>query len=353
MLKKWDLNRGGYKIKRNKTYASSTDVAKLAGVSQSAVSRTFKPGASVSPETRKKVMAAAEKLGYRPSFIPSIMLNHRSRLVAVVIGGLYNSFYTSVLETFAKMLQAKGWRILLVHVESGHTFDDIVPMLAGYRVDAIVSALAVLSAEAVEQLSQLRVPVISFNTRFSGDWVYSINCDSVGASRVMAEHFIERGARKFAYIAGPIDSQANIDRQRGYCQRLNEAGFEAPLILEGDYRYEAGYAAIKQLRDRVSSTTKLPDAIYCANDLLALGAMDALRQEVGVRIPHDIIVGGYDNIAEASWAAYNLTTLVHDGQKMVERAIEILTIIEMGKPLDTDHQSVIESPLVVRKSTSI
>jgi len=115
----------------------------------------------------------------------------------------------------------------------------------------------------------------------------------------MAEHFIERGARKFAYITGPIDSQANIDRQLGFCQRLDEARFEAPFILEGGYRYEAGYAAIRQLKDMVSSATKLPDAIYCANDLLALGAMDALRQEVGVRIPDDIIVGGYDNIAEA------------------------------------------------------
>lgn len=340
-------------MKRNKPYASSTDVARLAGVSQSAVSRTYKPGASVSPETRKKVMAAAEELGYRPSFIPSIMLSHRSRLVAVVIGGLYNPFYTSVLETFSKMLQAEGWRILLVHVESGHTFDDIVPMLAGYRVDAIVSALAVLSPEALEQLSQLRVPVISFNTRFSGDWVYSISCDSVGASRVMAEHFIERGARKFAYITGPIDSQANIDRQLGFCQRLDETGFESPFILEGDYRYEAGYAAIRQLKDMVSSATKLPDAIYCANDLLALGAMDALRQEFGVRIPDDIIVGGYDNIAEAGWAAYNLTTLVHDGQKMVERAIEILTMSEMGQLRASDQQSVIESPLIVRKSTMI
>ncbi|MCD4513697.1 LacI family DNA-binding transcriptional regulator [Brucella pseudogrignonensis] len=338
-------------MKRDKPYASSTDVARLAGVSQSAVSRTFKPGASVSPETRKKVLAAAEELGYRPSFIPSIMLSHRSRLVAVVIGGLYNPFYTSVLETFSKMLQAEGWRILLVHVESGHTFDDIVPMLAGYRVDAIVSALAVLSPEALEQLSQLRVPVISFNTRFSGEWVHSISCDSVGASRVMAEHFIERGARKFAYITGPADSQANIDRQFGFCKRLEETGFEPPLILEGNYRYEAGYAAIKQLKDMMSSTKELPDAIYCANDLLALGAIDALRKEIGVRIPDDIIVGGYDNIAEAGWASYNLTTLVHDGEKMVERAIEILAESEPGQIGERDHQSVIASPLIIRNST--
>ncbi len=340
-------------MKRDKPYASSTDVARLAGVSQSAVSRTYKPGASVSPETRKKVMAAAEELGYRPSFIPSIMLSHRSRLVAVVIGGLYNPFYSTVLETFSQRLQDEGWRVLLVHANSGHTFDDIVPMLAGYRVDAIVSALAVLSQEAAEQLSQLRVPVISFNTPFSDGWVHSINCDNIGGSRAMAEHFIERGATKFGYITGPTDSQANIDRKLGFFCAIEEAGLDQPLILEGNFRYESGYQAIKKLHDTNGSTKVLPDAIFCANDLIALGAMDALRHEFQINVPGDILIGGYDNIAEAGWASYNLTTLVHDGQQMVERAIEILSESEPRKLSDTNQQSIIASPLIIRNSTGV
>ena len=126
-------------------YASSTDVARLAGVSQSAVSRTYKPGASVSAETRRKVLEAAEELGYRPSLIPRIMLNHRSYLVAVVIGGMENPFYARVLEEFTTRLQAIGHQVLLVHVDSNHSLDAAIPRLASYRVDAIVSALAVLS----------------------------------------------------------------------------------------------------------------------------------------------------------------------------------------------------------------
>ena len=104
-------------------YASSTDVARLAGVSQSAVSRTYKPGGSVSAETRRKVLAAAEQLGYRPSLIPQIMLNHRSYLVAIVIGGMYNPFYAKVLEEFTVKLQAIGHQVLLVHVDSDHSLD--------------------------------------------------------------------------------------------------------------------------------------------------------------------------------------------------------------------------------------
>ena len=108
-------------------YSSSTDVARLAGVSQSAVSRTYKPGGSVSAETRRKVLAAAEQLGYRPSLIPQIMLNHRSYLVAIVIGGMYNPFYAKVLEEFTVKLQATGHQVLLVHVDSGHSLDATSP----------------------------------------------------------------------------------------------------------------------------------------------------------------------------------------------------------------------------------
>ena len=110
-----------------KKYPSSTDVARFAGVSQSAVSRTFKPGASVSKETRQKILAAAEELGYQPSLIPRIMLTHRSYLVAIVVGGMYNPFYSTILEQFLVSLQEAGKQALLVHVNSGHSLEPIVP----------------------------------------------------------------------------------------------------------------------------------------------------------------------------------------------------------------------------------
>ena len=128
-----------------KKYASSVDVARMAGVSQSAVSRTFSGGAHVSEATRKKVLDAAKQLDYRPSLIPRIMLTHKSNLVAIVVGGLYNPFYSAVLEQFTIKFQAAGHQILLVHVASDHALDDVIPKLASYRVDAIVSALAILS----------------------------------------------------------------------------------------------------------------------------------------------------------------------------------------------------------------
>ena len=221
-------------------YASSTDVARLAGVSQSAVSRTYKPGASVSAETRRRVLEAAEKLGYRPSLIPQIMLNHRSYLVAIVIGGMYNPFYSAVLEQFTIKLQEIGHQVLLVHVDSGHALDAVIPRLASYRVDAIVSALAVLSAEAAEELARFKIPVISFNTPVNNEWVSSVSCDNEGAGAEIADLFFARGARSFGYITGPFGSPASEERFAGYRNRLREMGFADLRVAAADFHYEAG-----------------------------------------------------------------------------------------------------------------
>ena len=154
-------------MSQRKRYASSTDVARLAGVSQSAVSRSFKPGASVSAEMRRKIAAAAEALDYKPSLIPRIMLTERSGLVAVIIGRLDNPCYATILERFAIGLEALGHQLVVVAADSGYKLDDAIQRLASYRVDAVLSPLAILSAEAHRSLARLRIPVVSLNTRIA------------------------------------------------------------------------------------------------------------------------------------------------------------------------------------------
>src|SRR3954452_21993834 len=189
-------------MKSGRRYPSSTDVARAAGVSQSAVSRAFSEGKSVSEETSRKVFAAAKKLGYSPNFIPRILLKHRSHLVAVVISGASNAFYAVALEEFTKALQKMGNQVLLVHVDSVHSLDGVMPMLASYRVDAFVSALPILSAEAARAFARVRIPAISFNTPINNLWVASVCVDSAGGARAVADLFIARGARSFGFVAG-------------------------------------------------------------------------------------------------------------------------------------------------------
>ena len=257
--------------------------------------------------------------------IPQIMLNHRSYLVALVIGGMYNPFYARVLEEFTIQLHAIGHQVLLVHVDSGHSLDSVIPRLASYRVDAIVSALAVLSAEAAAALARFKIPVVSFNTPVKNEWVTSISSDNKGAGAEIADLFVARGARSFAYIAGP----GRQSRQRRSAQGLSRPPRGSRLwrsvrLLPGTSITRAGCRGLLSLlRD-----SGPPDAIFCANDLIAIGAIDAIRSRTSLRAPEDVLLAGFDDIAMAGWAAYDLTTFVQDARLMVSETIRVLQTAE-------------------------
>lgn len=334
-------------MKRPRRHPSSTDVARLAGVSQSAVSRAFSEGKSISQETSRKVFDAAEKLGYSPNFIPRILLNHRSGLVAVVISGAANPFYARALEAFTVALQDTGRQALLVHVESDHSLDGIVPRLASYRVDAILSALPVLSREAARAFAKVRIPTVSFNTPIRNRWVTSVCSDSAGGAAMVADLFVARGARSFAYVAGSAGSHANGERFRGYRDRLRAHGFDRVAVAAGDFLYEGGFEAALALTARAPP----PDAVFCANDLMAIGALDALRGRLGLRVPEDMLVAGYDDVPEASWAAYDLTTIVQDAPAMVEEAMSILESMMTSSKSAGGVVRVVPSRLIERSTT--
>ena len=326
-------------------YASSIDVARLAGVSQSSVSRTYRPGASVSAETREKVVAAAEQLGYRPSLIPQIMLNHRSHLVALVIGGMYNPFYARALEEFTVQLHATGRQVLLVPVESGHSFDSVIPRLASYRVDAIVSALAVLSAEAATALAKFKIPVVSFNTPVKNEWVTSISSDNRGAGAEIADLFIARGARSFASIAGPEGSPASDDRLTGFRDRLAARGFPDPTGRGGTSVTRADGTGC----GRCSATGRPP--MRSSAPTISWRSARSTRSAATSRVPEDVLIAGFDDIAMAGWAAYDLTTFVQDAPRMVSETIRVLQIAEDVRAPLGEISLVLPARLVERGST--
>ncbi len=331
-----------------KRYASSTDVARLAGVSQSAVSRAFTPGASVSAETRRKVMEAAEALGFRPSVIPQIMLTARSGLVAVIVGGLHNAFYGAVLERFATRLRDAGKQVLLVPVESDYALDTVAAELSCYRVDAIVSGLALLSQEVADALSAFRIPVVSFNAGVTSDWVASVDSDNRASGAAAAALLHRRGGGRFAFLAGPEESPASRDRLAGFrdgLAALGLTGSDSPRVVVGDYTYAGGRAAALRLFAEAPV-----DALFCANDLVACGAMDAIRQELGLRVPDDVMVIGYDDIPSAAWGAYDLTTFDQDPEGLVVEALALLAEMT-AEPPARGRVRVVPARFVERGST--
>lgn len=302
----------------SKRYPTSIEVARLAGVSQSAVSRTFTPGASVSARTREKVLAAAETLGFQPSLIPKIMLTDRSGLVALVVGGLENAFYARVVQSLAACLREAGNQIVLVPVDSDYTLDAVAARLAQYRVDAIVSALAVLSQDAAETLSASRIPVVSFNTPVTAARVGSVGSDNALGGRQAARLLHARDVHHPAFVAGPAISPASTERLTGFREALREAGRPEPRVAGSAYTYEGGAEAATQL------CAEGPiDGIFCANDLCALGTIDALRR-AGRRVPEDVRVIGYDDIPAAGWGGYDLTSFDQDVPALVEATLAML-----------------------------
>ena len=307
-------------MKASRRYPSSIDVARLAGVSQSAVSRAFSEGKSVSEETSRKVFEAAKKLGYSPNLLPRILKMHRSNLVAIVASGTDNPFYAAALQSFTRALQELGYQVLLVQVDDDHSLDGVVPRLESYRVDAIVSALPVLSKEAAMALADVRVPTISFNTPVRNRWVAAVCSDGAGGAAAVAKLFLRRGARSFGFIAGSEGSHASSERLRGYVHTLHARRIGGVSVVHGDYSYAGGYEAVLTLAKR----GPIPEGIFSANDLMAIGALDALRHELGLKVPDDVLVAGFDDVPEASWKAYDLTTVLQDGAAMVAEAVAIL-----------------------------
>jgi DNA-binding LacI/PurR family transcriptional regulator len=328
-------------------YASSVEVARLAGVSQSAVSRTFTPGSSVSAKTRAKVLEAAAELDYRPSIIPQIMLGGRSRLIAVVLGGLGNPYYAEVLQELAQQLEARGRKMLVLYVESDYALDSVVAQLASYRVDAVISALAVLSKEVAEELSAFKIPIIAFNTNIKTRWISSVSANNRNGGAQIARLFLERGAKRPAFLSGPLDSPCSRHRLAGFRQELRRHGVQDVPVLESThFSYDGGYAIVESgFRGK-----RIPDALFCANDLLAMGAMDALRHKLGLRVPQDVMVAGFDGIPESGWEAFDLTTIPQPPPLLVRGALQLMDEM-LTNPGHLHPPVTVQGLLIERKST--
>ncbi len=193
----------------------------------------------------------------------------------------------------------------------------------------------------------MHIPVVLFNAKVQNDWVASICSDNVGGGREIASLFIRRGAKRFAYLAGKRGNMASDDRLAGYVGRLVEEGVGDVAITYGNFSYEDGYKAACELLSR----SERPDAIFCANDLMALATLEAGRTEFGLHIPGDLMVAGFDDIPAAAWPSFSLTTVRQDGPRMVTEALATLSSIVSGQAGSGGLLRIIPSPTVERNST--
>lgn len=307
-----------------KSAATAQEVARLAKVSQSAVSRSFTPGASVSEDTRAKVMAAAKVLGYRPNAMARSLITRRSRIIALVMSYLENQFYPLVIEKLSQKLQKQGYHVLMF-ISDLDEADDVIAEILQYQVDGIVMASTTLSPALAKNCQDSGVPIVLFNrvpdmsaqARYSTS---SVTSDNYRGGRMVAELLLSRGHQRMAFLAGLENSSTNLERERGFNEALQEAGTNVFRKAIGHYSFERAKQATREL----FAGAEQPDAIFVANDHMAIAAMDVLRCELGLRIPDDVSVVGFDDVPQAAWGAYQLTTVVQNVENMVVATIELL-----------------------------
>ena len=307
-----------------KSNATAHEVGRLAQVSQSAVSRTFTPGASVSEETRNKVLAAANTLGYRPNALARSLITRRSHIIALVMSYLENQFYPLVIEKLSQKLQKRGYHVLMF-ISDIDQADGVLAEILQYQVDGIVMASTMLSSDLAKSCADSGVPVILFNrvpdtsalARLSTS---SVTSDNYRGGRMVAELLLERGHRKIAFLAGLENSSTNLERERGFNEVLQEAGVAVHSRAVGHYNFEHAQQATRQL----FAGSDLPDAVFVANDHMAIAAMDVLRMELNLRVPQDVSVVGFDDVPQAAWGSYRLTTVVQSVEDMVDATVNLL-----------------------------
>jgi DNA-binding LacI/PurR family transcriptional regulator len=308
---------------------ASADVAKLAGVSRSAVSRTFTPNAYVSAETRAKVIAAAEMLGYRPNAIARSLSKRRSGLVGVVCSDLNNPFYAKLLELLSTTLQQRGLGILLL-VGDASRMDELLERLLSYQVDGILLPASKLTSRLAVQLNQSGRPVVLVNHHLREGSVTTVGGDN---SRI-------------AYVSGPQDTSSAVDRGRGIQDGLAKHGLALAARASGEDRRDVTQDVVRQFMGMQNP----PDAIFCANDLMALAAMEVVQGEFAKSVPDDVGIVGYDNTALAESTLHALTSVDQNLPLMAAEAVRVLMDKIEGRPLEVSHIDI--TPQLVLRSTS-
>ncbi|MBI4924010.1 MAG: LacI family DNA-binding transcriptional regulator [Devosia nanyangense] len=289
-------------------------------MSVSTVSRAFYPSAIIAAETRRIVLERANEIGYRPNPFAQSLITKKTQIVGMVVSDLTNPFYPDVMTKLTALLQQAGMNVMLASADTPEKLDEAVELLLTYQPDLMVVLATNLQSHAREKCEAVGAPVIFFN-RLSADGLgYGVSCDNVEGGRQAADHLIDLGHRELAYVSAFPGASTNVERQRGFCDRTLERGLDTPQIIEaGLFSYEAGYEAGLS----VKSLPRHPDGVLCANDILAIGFIEALQEGLGLDVPGDVSVVGYDNIAMAGWPSHRLTTIAQPLEQMMAATVSL------------------------------
>ncbi|MCA9319019.1 LacI family DNA-binding transcriptional regulator, partial [Candidatus Saccharibacteria bacterium] len=319
------------------------------GMSVSTVSRAFYPNAVIADATRKAVLERAGEIGYRPNPFAQSLITKKTQIVGMVVSDLTNPFYPEVMTRLTSLLQKQGMNVMLASAQQPDGIDEAVDLLLTYQPDLMIVLATNLKSHARERCEAAGAPVIFFN-RLSADGLgYGVSCDNIEGGRRAAKYLADLGHKNLLYVSAFPDASTNIERQRGFCDQAMESGLEPPQVIEaGRFSYEAGYEAgltVQHLPQR-------PDGVLCANDIVAIGFIEGVQEGVGLRVPEDISVVGYDNIAMAAWPSHRLTTIAQPLEIMMAATVELASELATSADIQQRILHISPGPLVERDTVA-
>lgn len=324
---------------------TAADVARAAGVSQSTVSRAFSTAPGPQPRKKAHILEVARQLGYHPNAFARALAANRSGIIALIASGLDDTFLSALLCGLVEGLQRRGLQLLVFSLDAPEQLPDITEKLHQYLIDGMIFTSAYLEAAAVETFSRLGKPIIMLNRFFPADLVRAVCCDNAAGTAAVADHLAALGRRRIALLSGSPHSYTAYSRAQGFCQRMEALGL--PLAASVQVSGVRGlYEAGRQAMEEMLSSSEI-DGVFCTNDMLAMGAMDAIRASGGA---NSIAVAGFDGHPSSAWPAYDLTTVVQPLDILIHASVETLCQMLEGRD-DTPPCQLFPGELAVRSST--
>ena len=327
------------------SFVTAADVAERAGVSRSAVSRTFTPGASVSSEARARILDAAGHLGYRVNRLAQSLNQARSNVIGLVGTDLQQPFHAELLATLSAALLADGFQCMLLNAANAcHDMTALIARVLEYRVAAIVVMTGTPPSRIVEECLNNGVPVVLVNKLLPKLAVDTVIADHAAGGRLAAEHLLAAGCRRLAVVSSGARTVSLVERIEAFCARAVAGGMKAHVWQQGAMTdYHTGREAARALVAKSGI-----DGVFCVTDLLAMGFLDATRFECGRRVPEDLSVIGFDDIPQAAWSAYRLTTF---RQPVGDLAAAVMSVIRSAEGSSPRHGLIKVPVRLIARST--
>lgn len=301
---------------------TAKDVAARAGVSVSAVSRAFRGSAPIAEEKRKAIFAAATALGY-VSKVDQVLARHSSNTISMVVSELRNPFYPIAIDELTRMLPERGLKAIMHVVPTAEDVDSMIRQVIDFRTQGVILASSTITSGLARACRQNGIPAVLLNRVQTDSKMMAVCCDNYGGARTIARRFLEGGRQRIAFIGGRRDTSTHLERMRGFRDQLEEAGRQIEVQFDGGFSYSQAYNVSRDML----ALRPMPDAVFCANDIMAIAMLDAARIK-GIAVPSDLAVIGFDDIPMAAWESYRLTTMRQPLRRMLEQAVDIIVSAE-------------------------